>query len=172
MTKLNDDIRIKLLQILDNNGLDDALLALQPCDYPTRFDHLQACGADWFDRLKACDATKVARLLACDYAEHVLPLFEAWDPDDKRPRRAIEVARRYTDGLATADELDAAKNAAKDAVIIADWDASRTAAWAAAWAGNEDTGEALYIAAKFARDAAGEAEKDWQEEHLRKLLND
>lgn len=43
---------------------------------------------------------KTARLFAYDCAEHVLPLFEKEYPDDKRPRQAIEVARRYAFDIA------------------------------------------------------------------------
>ena len=34
--------------------------------------------------------------LACDFAERVLPIFEEKYPDDNRPRRAIEVKRKWT----------------------------------------------------------------------------
>jgi hypothetical protein len=66
-----------------------------------------------------------ARLFACDCAEHVLPIFEKECPEDKRPRQAIETARKFANGQATSEELSAA------------WDAAWAAAWAAsaaAWA--------------------------------------
>ena len=66
------------------------------------------------------------RLFACDAASDVLPLFESRIPGDDRPRRTIEVARRYATGHATAAELSAAREAARDA--------ARAAAGAAAWA--------------------------------------
>ena len=52
------------------------------------------------------------RLFACDCAEHVLHYYEDEYPDDNRPRECIEVARRYANGNATDDELDAARAAA------------------------------------------------------------
>ena len=55
------------------------------------------------------------RLFAADCAEHVLPLFEQRYPDDKRPREAIEVARRFARGEATREELAAARAAARAA---------------------------------------------------------
>ena len=84
------DTPITLLQILNINGLDDALWALRACP----------------------DSEKFVRLLACDYAEHVLHIFEAKYPDDYRPREAIAVSRRYARGEATDAELSAAGYAA------------------------------------------------------------
>lgn len=46
---------------------------------------------------------------------------------DERSRRAVEVAERYADGLATDQELTAARAAARAAA----WDAAGDAAWAA-----------------------------------------
>lgn len=62
---------------------------------------------------------KTARLFACDCAEHVLHIYEKCYPDDKRPREAIEVVRKWIRG-----EVDAAARAAA-------WAAARDAAWAA-----------------------------------------
>jgi len=55
-----------------------------------------------------------ARLFAADSAARVLRIFEAERPGDDRPRRAIEVARAYARGEATADDLAAAWDAARD----------------------------------------------------------
>ncbi len=33
--------------------------------------------------------------LACDFAEHVLPIFEHYHPNDRRPRTAVEIRRRW-----------------------------------------------------------------------------
>ena len=95
---------------------------------------------------------RTARLFACDCAERVVDLCG----DDPRPRRAIDVARRYAGGEAVeAEELDVARDfgwagawataraAAHDAAWATAracaWDAaraaSRAASWAAAWAG-------------------------------------
>ncbi|MGF1506401.1 MAG: putative immunity protein [Anaerolineae bacterium] len=48
------------------------------------------------------------RLFACDCAERVLPLYEAQNPADAEPRRAVEIARRYAQGTATIQEVDLA----------------------------------------------------------------
>lgn len=76
-----------------------------------------------------------ARLLSCEYAESVLHIFERDHPDDKRPREAIETARRFARGEATAEELESARAAARAAARSAEgavWDAAQAAAQAAA----------------------------------------
>jgi hypothetical protein len=83
---------------------------------------------------------RILRLFACRVAEDVLPLYEAKYPDDDRPRKAIETARRYADGQATDGELDAAW----DAAWAAARDAARAAARAAAQAAAQDAAWAKY----------------------------
>jgi len=102
---------ITLLQVLDANGLDDALWALRATAQPV-------------------DAERFSRLLACNYAEHVLPV--AWDPvypQDRRPWETCAVARRFAVGTATAEELAAAARAAEAAADAAA--AAARDAWAA-----------------------------------------
>ena len=111
---------------------------------------------------------KSARLFAADCAEHVLPIFEKYHPKDTCPRDAIAVARRFANGEATRDELDAAwaaaraaaRDAARDAAGAAARDAACAAGWAAAWAA---AGAAAGAAARAAAWAAGwAAEIEWQ----------
>jgi len=121
------------------------------------------------------------RLFACDCAEHVLHFFEKKFPVDKRPRECIEVARRFVMGEATADEMDAAGNAARDAGDAA-WDAgnaARDAAWDAgdaAWAAGNAAWAAAGNAAWAAGNAAGNAawvkEQAWQVKRLKKYLEE
>ena len=68
-----DDVPLALEQILDSNGLDDALWALQA--------------------VKGHD--KELRLFACQCARLVLPIFEKKYPEDDRPRKAIEAAEAF-----------------------------------------------------------------------------
>jgi hypothetical protein len=81
---------------------------------------------------------RTLRLFACRVAEDVLPIFEAQYPDDVRPRAAIETARRFANGEATAEQL-AASWAASGA-------ASRAAARAAARAASRAAARAKYTA--------------------------
>lgn len=129
------------------------------------------------------------RLFACDCAEHVLPIWEARYPDDARPRRAIEVARAYARGKATAAELVAARAAVRDAVWDAEdatEDSAGDAAWAAARAAAGDAAGdvwdavgaygAAWVAAEVVEDVAGDvaaaAERAWQSERLRHYIPD
>ena len=89
---------------------------------------------------------RTARVFACDCAGHVLHLYEAQHPDDDRVRNCIEVARRYANGQATANEM--------------------FAAWAAAWATAQAT------AWDAARAAARAVERKWQVERLQEYLDE
>ena len=125
-----------------------------------------------------------ARKFACDCADRVLYLFEDDYPDDKRPRTAIEVARRYAQGEATKVELaaagDAAGDAARAAACAVAGDVARDAACAAAWdaacaaagaAARDAACAATWSAARdVARSAAWDAERKWQTQHLCEML--
>lgn len=50
---------------------------------------------------------KALVLAACDCAATTLPVFEKKYPDDKRPRTAIETARKWAHGEATLEEIRA-----------------------------------------------------------------
>ena len=146
-----------LTEVLEVNGLNDALWGLRCCEPKVERD-------------------KIARLFACDCAERVLPLFEKEEPNDKRPRQTIEVARKYARSEATQEELDTAWDAARVAAWTADGaaaeDAARAAAWAAAWdAAWAAAWDAAGAAAKAAAGAAAwaaawDAEREWQKQHL------
>ncbi|GAH17203.1 unnamed protein product, partial [marine sediment metagenome] len=122
---------INLLAILEHNGLDDFFWVLGIIK-----DH------------------QILRAMAADFAESVLPIFEKQYPADKRPREAIEVARRYARGEATAAAWAAtgaaARAAARAATGAAAWAAARAAAGAA-------TGAAAWAAARAAAGAAARA---------------
>jgi hypothetical protein len=87
------------------------------------------------------------RLLACDLAERVLHIYEAAHPGDMRPRRAIEVARAYVRGEATAEELEEARKGAAAAATAATAYAATAAAYAATAAAYYAAADAAYYAA-------------------------
>lgn len=145
---------LSILTIIESNGIDDAL---------------------WCLRALPDEYHPAIRLLACDYAERVLPIFERERPDDDRPRRAIETARRHALGNATDEELYAARAAAWDAARAAraTRPAARAAADAAAFAADAaDAARAAAMAAARAAAlaAARDAEQQAQADTLRAAL--
>ncbi len=105
-----DDEPVSMTFILQSNGLEDAIWTLKCLE-----------GAD-----------KEIRLFAVECARQVQHLMA-----DPRSLAALDVAERFAEGLATSEELDAARAAAWDAADAADaaWDAADAAdaARAAAW---------------------------------------
>ena len=124
------------------------------------------------------DQIKIAKVFACDCAEHVLPIFDKKRPEDQRPRKCIEVSRKFINGEATADELDKARRAAYaayavDAAAYA-VDAAADAAAAAGYAVDADAADAAAYAAgaaDAADDAADDDERQWQKDTLSKALS-
>jgi len=86
-----DNRRLSFKRILESNGLDDALWALQTLPYKDR-----------------C-------LFQADVAESVLHIFEKQCPDDDRPRKAIQAARDWRSKGLSLDKVDAAGAPAGDA---------------------------------------------------------
>jgi len=154
VTKWGKDTPFPLSEVLEVCGLDDAIwclcIVIEPAD------------------------TEI-RLFACDCAERALHIWEKKYPDDKRPRQAIETARKYAMGQATQHNLDAAG--------VAAWAAAR-AARVAAWAAVRAAGDAAGVAARAAGDAARaagdaaravtwdarDAEREWQKQRFLELL--
>src|SRR6476661_7779234 len=123
-------------------------------------------------------------LWAADCAEHVLHYFEAVQPDDERPRQAIELARAWTRGEVTMTQSRTsaghANAAARDLV-----GAARNAAYAAAQAAAvahvaaHELGAAAYAikavraaAPKGESDAAGCRECQWQRDQLPEAIRE
>lgn len=129
-----DDTPIKFSQIVESNGLEDAL---------------------WCLRSICPEHEKEVRLFAADCAERVLHLFEDKFPEDKRPREAIQAARYFAEGKITEESRAAAWDAARAAARAARaaaraaWDAARAAGAAARAVTRAAAGAA-------ARTAAGE----------------
>jgi len=128
----SDGEPLKITTILDSNGLDDALWCLRAVDGHQR----------------------EIRLFAVDCARSVQHLMT-----DARSIAAIDVAERYADGLATDDELRAAKCAA--------WDAGRYSATATATATAADNVAACAATCAAANAASSKASRDIQADLLR-----
>ena len=141
---------------------------LWACTQPTYEEAWQTCTRlDWLLWLVARTMGERSRmpmvLAACDIVESVLHLVPA---GEERPRKAIEVTRAWCAGQATAGEVDAASDAARDAASVAAcaardaaWAAS-DAAWDAAWAASDaawDAAWAAWAAARAARAARAAA---------------
>lgn len=71
------------------------------------------------------------RQFAADCAERALPIYEQDYPDDNRPRMAIEIARQYSIGEASLDEMNAAKESVKAAARRMPTDRKMTMTWVA-----------------------------------------
>jgi len=127
---------IPLLTILEHNGLMDTLWAVRAV-------------------APALTATRdlLLRLYAADCAEHVLPIFEARYPADKRVRRCMELTRLYATGQATQEELEQGR---RDAAAAYAYAASAAYAFYASSAATY-AADAAYAAATYAADAADAA---------------
>lgn len=95
-----DDEPLSLLTILESNGLDDAVWALRAID--------------------DCPEIRLFAVRCVRQVQHLLT--------DQRSIDALDVAERYALGEATKAELDAAREAASDAVAT---DAAEAAWWVA-----------------------------------------
>ena len=123
-------------------------------------------------------------LWAADCAEHVLHFFEEVQPDDDRPRQAIEHIRAWVRGDVTMTESRSAGGHAMGAARALKG-AARNAAYAAGQAAvvahvaAHELGAAAYAikavraaASKDERDEAGRLECQWQREQLPAEIRD
>ncbi|HVN54256.1 MAG TPA: hypothetical protein VMT46_07990 [Anaerolineaceae bacterium] len=121
---------------------------------------------------------------AADCAQHVLYLFEEMQPNDNRPRRAIELVRAWTRGETTMTEARTAAGFANAAARGLDG-AARHAAHAAGQAAAvahvaaHELGAAAYAikavrtaAPKGESESAGRRECQWQREQLPEAIRD
>ena len=139
-----DDEELLIKTILESNGVKDAIWALRA--------------------VEGCD--REIRLMACDFAESVVHL-----ANDDRSVNAIAVSRKYANGEATLEELEAAWAAAGAAALDAAWAAAWDAAWDAGDAAGAAAGDAAGAAAwEAAWDAARAAELEKQKEILLKYI--
>ena len=109
---------------------------------------------------------KTLRLFAADCAEHVLGIYERVCPKDDRPRKAIQAARDFANGLIDRNAAHAAANAAYSAAEAARSaaeaaysaaEAAYAASYAAAYAADYSAAEAAYAASYAAAYAAAYA---------------
>jgi len=129
-----DNEPLPLLTILESNGMDDTLWCLRSVPEHDK---------EW-------------RLYAIWCARQVQHLMT-----DPRSLAALDVTEAFADGQATAEELDAARDAA--------WAAAGDAAGAAAWAA---AGDAAWAAARAAAGAAAwAAARAAQEAKLREIIS-
>jgi hypothetical protein len=110
---------------------------------------------------------RTMRLFAVWCARQALGLFDNPDP---RSVAVCDVAERYANGLATDEELAAARAAARAAASAV----ARDAAWAAAWAAVRDAAWAAASAAIRAAASAAASAAAWaaQVEQLRAMLTE
>ena len=119
----------------EQHWVGEYLVPLNPCDssgairrarqYPDPQSAWDAWDA-WDDgiellwNLRMCDEKDNSKLTlcACEIAERVLSIFEEKHPDDDRPRKAIEAARRYAENP-SKENRDAAACAAAAAAFAA-----------------------------------------------------
>jgi hypothetical protein len=137
----------------------------------------------------AVNVERELRLFAADCAEHVLYLFEEKYPDDDRPRKAIQAARDFANGLITAANAAYAAYAAyaANAAVVANaanaayaaanaYATNAAASYAAADAAHAAANAAYAINAAYAgryaatnaaaAHAGRSAEKEWQREQF------
>ena len=146
------------------------LKSLNPCK--NRFDHYLTCYSNWQGTLEEfLDLSELThadkkwvfvrsiekdrlRLVAADFAERVLHIYESKYPNDDRPRKAIEAARKGATATAAHAAADVAAYAADAAAYAAN--AAAYAADAAAYAANaavrkEEEQAQIEIMKKYAR---------------------
>ena len=112
--------------------------------------------------IAAIDVTPELGAWVCDCAERVLYIFEVRNPNDNRPRKALEMARKCLIGYALRKELSIATARAADAArAAADVDALNWAYnptyWARNFADYDVTGADAAAAARAAASASSRA---------------
>ena len=126
---------------------------------------------------------KILALWAADCAEHVLAYFENENPNDNRPRKAIEVCRAWVNtGIFNMATIREASLSAHAAAKVAKTDAAKFAAHAAGQAvatthvPTHSLGSALYSVRAVAAnsgiiDDGLVKERNWQLDLLRRYAN-
>jgi len=124
--------------------------------------------------IAAVDVRAELRRFACDCAARVLSLYEDRYPEDGRLRAAIDAARRFAEGVASAEELQAALVLVREAADVAGGQA-RLAAFSAFGTTLREAHDAALTAARSAmwaldgRTTPG-PERVWQRVHFDQLF--
>jgi hypothetical protein len=134
VNKYGKNTPIPLVKIMDSNGLEDTIWCLRATIEP---------------------AQDLTIEFVCRCAEYVLKNYEDLYPTDKRPRLAIEAARRCI-----TDKSAAAGSAAYAAYSA--YSAAYSAADSAAYSAADAAADAAYSAYSAAR--------EWQSRQLREIL--
>ena len=132
----SDDDLIPLTHIIKSNGLDDCLWAL---------------------RATIEDNEYLSRSFAIWCARQSLQYWQAAYPDDNRVRDCIDTAERFNDGIATEEEVSAARSAAWSAARSAESATEYAAESAARSAATSAESATEYAATSAARSAATSA---------------
>ena len=122
-----DGRKLSLLKILEFNGIKDAIWAL-------------GCVNSKYDN--------ALRLFACHCVQPSLKFWEKEYPGDKRPRKAIEAAKKFAHGKLIAKKMGAVREAARNAIWekgnIFESSCAQMAAWGAVWVATENADEAAW----------------------------
>ncbi|AGN26548.1 putative immunity protein [Candidatus Methanomassiliicoccus intestinalis] len=133
------------------------------------------------EKLACKQDQKILAVWAADCAERVLKNFESVCPEDKRPRLAIEAARKWADGEIPMPEARSiafdAHASARDLENMSAELAARSAGHSAATAHVAEHAvhastyavKSLYHSLKDNANDAVEEERKWQYQHLREL---
>jgi hypothetical protein len=162
---MNEDVKPEL-KVYTLQDIRD----LHPCYDPAKYlpEDWQGTAIDIL-KVDACPPEDRLWVVSNWLDDRTLRLFAVWcarealnliDSPDPRSIAACDVAERFANGEATADELAAARAAA--------WAAARDAARAAAWAAARDAARAAAWAAAW--DAAWDAARAAQIKHLIEML--
>lgn len=162
-----EDTPIRLVDILDNSGLINALWSLRavPVEQTEERDY-------------------VAMVFAGNCVAHVLHIYEELYPHDYRVRNSLLIARMHVEGVATREEVKAAWEAIwvfpaqTEGLMVLN--AARAATWLrATGAGTAWVTDVAEVAVQAAWAAGGVsleplealvAEQEWQMQQLRELL--
>jgi len=114
------------------------------------------------------------RELACDFSEHTLHIFESQAPEDKRPRRCLNIARLRLAGRASQQELKAAITEARPSMWrfqSTQYKGAFEASYTVLWLDFEDAGMMARDVARYAQLAAHHQEWEGRKSNTEPMVN-